>query len=92
MIGNFRHRGLRELFETGRSRRVRADLTARALRRLDALAHAARPADLNIPGFNFHHLAGGRTPRYSVHVNGPWCIAFGWRDGEAVEVDLVNYH
>lgn len=92
MIGNFRHRGLRELFETGRSRRIRTDLADRALRRLDALAHAARPEDMHIPGFNFHRLAGSRAPSYSVHLNGPWCITFSWRDGEAVDVDLVNYH
>jgi toxin HigB-1 len=92
MIRNFRHRGLLDLFETGRSRRIRADIVPRVLRRLDALAHATRPEDLIIPGFNFHRLMGSRTVRYSVHVNGPWCVTFGWRDGEAVDVDLVNYH
>lgn len=71
---------------------MRPDLCRRALRRLDALAHAGRPEDMNIPGFNFHQLSGTRAARYSVHVNGPWCITFGWRDGEAVDVDLVNYH
>lgn len=92
MIGNFRHRGLRELFETGSSRRVRPDLAVRLLRRLDALAQASRPEDMHIPGFDFHRLSGTRVPPYSVHVNGPWCITFGWCDGDAVDVDLVNYH
>jgi proteic killer suppression protein len=92
MIRNFRHRGLKDLFEAGRSRRVRPDLVPRVLRRLDALDHASQPEDMNIPGFNFHRLAGGEGARYTVHVNGPWCITFGWVDGEAVDVDLVNYH
>jgi proteic killer suppression protein len=54
---------------------VAADLQNRALRRLDALERAATPRDLNIPGFDFHPLSG-KPQRYSVHVNGPWCITF----------------
>ena len=91
MIKSFRHKGLRELFETGKSRRVRPDLSARALRRLDALDAAALPSDLNIPGFGFHALKGGRE-RYALWVNGPWRITFDWQDGDAFKVDLEQYH
>ncbi len=92
MIRNFRHRGLSELFESGHSRYVRADLVKRATRRLDALHAATRPEHLRIPGFNFHRLASATPARYSIHVNGPWCITFGWSDDDAIDVDLVNYH
>jgi proteic killer suppression protein len=91
VIGSFRHKGLEELFETGASRRVRPDLQARALRRLDALDAAENLAQLNLPGFNFHPLRG-RPRRYSLHVNGPWCITFEWDDGDALRVDLEQYH
>jgi proteic killer suppression protein len=91
VVRSFRHKGLEELFRTGRSSRVGADLQKRALRRLDALEHAATPRELNIPGFDFHALKG-RLPRYSIHVNGPWCITFEWHDGEVWYVDLVQYH
>ncbi len=47
---------------------------------------------MNIPGFNFHRLTGGKAATYSIHVNGPWCITFRWQDGDATDVDLVNYH
>jgi len=91
VIKSFRHAGLRELFESGKSPRVRHDLQRRALVRLKALDAAALPSDLNVPGFNFHRLQG-RPVRYSVHVNGPWCVTFEWKDGDAVRVMLEQYH
>ncbi|MCZ6633530.1 MAG: type II toxin-antitoxin system RelE/ParE family toxin [bacterium] len=91
MITSFRHKGLAELFERGRSRRVRQDLQSRCLRRLQVLDQAESLTDLSVPGFNFHGLHG--TPkRYSIHVNGPWCITFEWVTGEALRVDLEQYH
>ncbi|MCI5137003.1 MAG: plasmid maintenance system killer [Candidatus Electrothrix sp. AR1] len=91
MIKSFKHKGLAELFERGRSRRVQQALQTRALRRLDALDQAESLAELNVPGFNFHGLHGV-PKRYSLHVNGPWCITFEWEEGEALRVDLVQYH
>jgi proteic killer suppression protein len=64
----------------------------RALLVLDALDAATRPSDVNLPGFDFHRLRGHRPSRYSVHVNGPWCITFEFEDGEARRVDLEQYH
>jgi toxin HigB-1 len=91
VIRSFRHKGLRELFEIGRSSRVSAALIRRIVVRLDALDAAGAREDLNQPGFDFHPLRG-RPQRYSVHVNGPWCITFEWREGEPWRVDLVQYH
>ena len=91
VIRSFRHKGLRELMQSGRSAKVRADLAARLLRRLDAIAAARTPQALHLPGFDFHALQG-RPRRYSVHVNGPWCVTFGWDGEDAIEVDLENYH
>jgi toxin HigB-1 len=91
VIESFRHRGLKELFETGKTARVRPDLHRRALVRLDAL-DAARTLDaLRQPGFDFHPLHG-RPQRYSIHINGPWCITFEWDDGKALRVELEQYH
>jgi proteic killer suppression protein len=91
VIQSFRHKGLKELFETGSSRKVGRDLQARALRRLDALDEAGELLELNIPGFDFHPLRG-KPQRYSLHVNGPWCITFEWGQGHAERVDLEQYH
>ena len=91
MIRSFKHRGLAELFERGHSRRVQHDLQSRCLRRLEAVDQAESLIDLNMPGFNFHGLQGA-PKRYSIHVNGPWCIIFEWEEGEALRVDLEQYH
>jgi proteic killer suppression protein len=91
VIKSFRHRGLKELFEKGQSRRIAPDLQTRVIRRLDVMKAAKRPDDMNIPGFNFHALRG-KPQRYTVHVNGPWCVTFGWEDDGATDVDLEQYH
>jgi proteic killer suppression protein len=91
MIKSFKHKGLSELFERGPTRFVRKDLQARCLRRLEALDQAESLRDLSVPGFNFHGLQG-QPKRYSIHVNGPWCITFEWQEGEALRVDLEQYH
>jgi proteic killer suppression protein len=91
MIKSFKHKGLAELFEQGSSRKVKQDLQSRALRRLDVLEQAETLTDLNLPGFNFHGLRGV-PKRYSLHVNGPWCITFEWKDGDALKINLEQYH
>ena len=91
MIGSFVHKGLSELFETGKSAKIQKTLANRALRRLDAIDTAKTPEALNVPGFDFHGLQG-KPKRYSVHVNGPWCITFEWQGEDAVKLDFENYH
>lgn len=91
MIKSFKHKGLAELFERGKSKKMRQDLQSRAMRRLDALDQANTLKELNIPGFDFHGLQE-KPKRYSLHVNGPWCITFEWEDGDALRVDLEQYH
>lgn len=38
---------------------------------------------MNLPGFNFHTLRGFDPIRYTIHINGPWCITFEFADGDA---------
>ncbi len=91
MIKSFRNKALKDLFIDGKSHKLDTKLVVRCLRRLDVLDQAERPEDLNIPGFNFHGLLG--TPkRYTLHVNGAWCITFEWRGTNAWVVDLEQYH
>jgi proteic killer suppression protein len=53
---------------------------------------ATAPEDMNNPGFDFHALKGFRPTRYTIHVNGPWCITFAFHNLDAVAVDLEQYH
>ena len=91
MIRSFKHKGLKELFRDGASAKVGSTLQARALEILDALDAATRPEDMNVPGWDFHGLHG-KPKRYTAHVNGPWCITFEFEGGDALRVDLNQYH
>ena len=70
MIESFRHRGLKEFFETGKSAAIRPDLHRRAIVRLDALDAATSLDALRQPGFDFHALRS-KPQRYSIHISGP---------------------
>lgn len=91
MLRSFRNKELAKLWETGTSK-IDSRLHSRILRRLDALDAAARPENLNLPGFDFHSLKGFEPARYTIHVNGPWCITFEFLAGDAVRVDYEQYH
>lgn len=92
MIATFRSKPLAELWSSGRSAKIDAKLHRRVLVRLDRLDVAERAEDMNLPGFDFHALRGFSPIRYTVHVNGPWCITFEFRDGDAHRVDFEQYH
>ena len=92
MIRSFRSKALADLWERGRTAKIDARMHERIFRRLDRLDVAVRPEEMNVPGFDFHPLKGFRPTRYSVHVNGPWCIAFEFADGDALRVDFEQYH
>lgn len=92
MIKSFKNKALADLWQTSRSPKIDVRLARRILARLEALNDAERPDDMNLPGFDFHALNGFRPTRYTVHVNGPWCITFEFDNGEALRVDLEQYH
>ena len=91
MIRSFRHKGLARLWRGNDQSGVRADLVERLRRRLRALSAATSPSELNVPGFDFHPLRG-KPKRYSIHVNGPFCLTFEWIEVDAWRVDLEQYH
>ena len=64
----------------------------RVLVRLHTLDAATSVDDLNLPGYNFHALQGFNPTRYTIHVNGPWCITFEFGDGNPYRVDFEQYH
>lgn len=92
MIRTFKSKALAVLWETGKSPKIDNRLHERILIRLEALDTATRPEDMNVPGFDFHALKGFKPTRYTVHVNGPWCITFAFADGDVLQVDFEQYH
>ena len=92
VIKTFKLKALAELWSEGQARRIDQRLQGRILRLLDRLDQAARPQDMDFAGTQFHALRGFKPTRYTVHVNGPWCITFEFADGHAYEVNLEQYH
>jgi proteic killer suppression protein len=92
VISTFRSKGLSELWSKGTTAKIDSKLHRRILVRLDALDAAERPEDVNIPGFDFHALRGFEPTRYTIHVNGPWCVTFEFDGRDATQVDLEQYH
>jgi toxin HigB-1 len=92
VIRTFNSKALAELWSKGRSAKIDAKMHRRILARLDRLDVSVRPEEMNLPGFDFHALHGFDPRRYSVHVNGPWCITFEFENGDAARVDFEQYH
>jgi len=92
VIRSFRHKGLRQLFESGSLRGVPPEMAQRIVRRLDALQAATAPRDLKLPGFDLHELKGARKGVWSLRVSGNYRITFAFREGHAWAVDLEDYH
>jgi toxin HigB-1 len=92
MIRTFKHRGLERFFTKDDHRGILARSGGRIERMLDRLDAAARPEDMNIPGYRFHRLTGNRKDTYAVTVTGNWRITFRFEGDAAVDVDLEDYH
>jgi proteic killer suppression protein len=92
MIRTVRHQGLKRLFERDDRSRVDARFVAKVRRVLFLLHSATVPEDMNQPGFVLHPLRGDLRGFWSVRVSGNWRVIFRFEDGDAFDVDLVDYH
>ena len=92
MIKSFTCRDTEALFNDRRIRRFQS-IERQARKRLLVL-HAAPSLEalmLN-PGNKFHSLGGKRKGQYAVSINEQWRICFEWRDGNAYQVQIIDYH
>ena len=92
MLRTIRHRGLKRLYEKGDGSKLR---TAQVHRIKDVLAHldvALKPSEMDFPGYRLHRLKGDLKDVWSVNISGNWRITFRFEDGDAFDVDLVDYH
>ncbi len=92
MLKTFKSKGLAELWERDQTTKIDVRFHARILRVLDRLDAAIVPQEMNVPGLRFHSLRGYKPTRYTVHINGPWCVTFEFKDGHAYQVDFEQYH
>lgn len=92
MIGSFACEHTKELYCTGKSRRFQV-VAKVALRKLDQLQVAGDINDLRIPpGNRLEVLLGKRHGQYSIRINDQWRVCFVWQDGNAMNVEIVDYH
>ena len=92
MIRTFGSADTKRLFERESVRRFQS-VERVALRKLQQLHFATQLADLTAPGGNrLEALRGDRKGQHSVRINDQWRICFVWRDGNAYDVEIVDYH
>lgn len=92
MVRSIRHKGLKRFYEDGDTRGLIAEHAEKLrdiLARLDA---ASTIADMDVPGFRLHSLRGEYRGFWSVIVRANWRIIFRFVDGDALDVDYIDYH
>ncbi len=92
MIRSIRHKGLKRLYEDDDRRGIAAEHAERLrdiLARLDA---STTLADMDLPGFRLHPLKGELKGFWAVTVRANWRVIFRFAEGEALDVDYVDYH
>ncbi len=93
MIRNFRDKETQKIFERQRSRKLPSDIQQVALRKLRMLNRSQTLQELRIPPANrLERLSGDRDGQYSIRINDQWRICFEWQDGDAINVEIVDYH
>jgi len=93
VIRSFADRETEKVYQREVSRRLPGDVQAAALRKLRMLANARELRDLRSPpGNRLERLSGDRVGQYSVRINDQWRLCFVWRDGDAFDVEIVDYH
>lgn len=93
MIKTFADKHTQQLYLTGKSKRLPADVIGRAVRRLEFVDLAASLDDLKVPPSNrLHALKGDRGEQWSISINDQWRIYFHWENGDAYDVEITDYH
>ncbi|MBW8076463.1 MULTISPECIES: type II toxin-antitoxin system RelE/ParE family toxin [Metallibacterium] len=93
MIKNFADKEAVKIWDGTPSRRLPADLQTIARRKLRMLNNAENLNDLRVPPANrLEALKGDRRGQYSIRINDQWRICFRWADGDAHDVQIVDYH
>jgi toxin HigB-1 len=93
MILSFRDKETERLWQSGTSRRFPSDLQRRAFKKLAILNAAVVLENLKVPpGNQLEALGGNRAGQHSVRVNDQYRVCFVWRNGNAFDVEIVDYH
>ena len=92
MIRSYRSKAAETLYVELRPVRAFRSFSKQALRRLQQLDSATSLGDLKLPGNHLEKLRGNRLGQHSIRINDQWRICFRWKDGDAYDVEIVDYH
>jgi len=93
MIASFRDKLTAAVFRDQMPKGFPADIAKVARRKLRMLDAAARLDDLRVPPANrLEALSGDRAGQHSIRINDQWRLCFVWKDGNAEEVEITDYH
>lgn len=92
MIVSFRYRGLKRFFEEDNPRKLPSDMVDRIKAMLARLHQAEGIEDMNVHSYRLHPLKGSRKGEWGVTVRANWRITFRFEEGDALEVNLEDYH
>ena len=93
MIRNFADHGTERFYTTGRSRRLPTEIRERAAMRLLQLNAATRIEDVRLrPSNRLEQLRGDRAGQWSMRINDQWRVCFRFKNGDAFDVEIVDYH
>jgi toxin HigB-1 len=92
VIGSFKHKGLKRIFEEDDRSRLAPDMVEKIRLILSALEEAGSIDDLNQPSFRLHPLKGDLKGYWAVTVRANWRIIFRFEGDKASNVDLADYH
>ena len=93
MIKNFRGKDAQQVWSGEGVRRLSGDLQKVCRRKLRMLHNARSLEDLRIPpGNRLEMLRGDRRGQHSIRINDQWRICFVWNNGDALDVEIVDYH
>ena len=93
MIKSFADRETRKVWERAPSRAVPGNLQRKALQKLVQVDFAGDLGDLRVPpGNRLEKLSGDRKGQHSIRINAQYRVCFVWRDGDAYDVEIVDYH
>lgn len=92
VIRNFKHKGLKQLFEAGKGVGVPPDQIKRLKQILALLETAETIEDMALPGTGLHELKGDRKGTWAVKASGNWRITFKIQDGHVIDLNYEDYH
>lgn len=92
MIQEFADGDTESVFEGEYTKGLPEDIQGRAHQKLVMLNSAEDLRDLDHPGNRLEKLRGGRKGQRSIRINDQWRICFAWDDGDAYQVEIVDYH